>query len=520
MNNTLKRAFAAVAISSSLVLSGAALADEPSITDTSSDTSIELAQNEARSLNYYLFRASDANPLTVSYHQQFLQNLFQGISMLHVEKPSLQEVEKLAREGIKELRDSQASYTMDELVEAALDGVLNTLDPHSDYMNKEQWKMMSERTSGQFGGLGIQVGMDEQKGVEVVAPMKDTPAERAGLQAGDFITEIDGVSMIGKKLEDAIELMRGKVGDPVDITIMRPGEVDPIKLTLVREIIRSSSVHSEAIGDIGYVRITSFSDLTTADLEKAVKELQDDIGQSLKGIVLDLRFNPGGLLPEAIGVTDSFLESGGIVSTGDAKGNGTQRSMVNARPGDITNGAPVVVLINGGSASASEIVAGALQDNGRATVMGTQSFGKGSVQSVIPFGQIFPSVTGSPREDAMKITTQLYYTPSGDTIQGKGVTPDVRTEFAGTASDGDIGTSEAQLGGTISNPETAQDQATTTATCSASGIAADTDTLDESLVLQLRDGTAEPDYQLLCAIEHLRGTPEYTEIKALPAPAP
>lgn len=526
MNNTLKRAFAAVALCVSGAVATGVNAEELSTTPDTTAPNITVpaaasaAQKTPTTLEGYLRYAQGANFRELMYQRQFMRSLFEGISKMHVEHPSVPEIEKLALNGLEELYKKKQSYTIDEYVEAALDGVLKSLDPHSDYMNKKEWRDMQAMTTGKFAGLGVQVRENTQSGgVEIISPMSNGPAEKAGVLAGDVITHIDGQDISSKSFEDAMGMLRGAPGDPIDITIQRPGQSVPISMTIIREIIESSPVTARAIGDIGYIHISSFNALTTEKMEEAVDQLQKDIGRSLKGFVIDLRYNPGGLLNEAISVVDSFVESGGIVSTGDISGGG--RNPAYATPGDITNGAPIVVLVNGGSASASEIVAGALQDNHRATIMGTQTFGKGSVQTVIGLGQHFGDSSGNPREDGLRVTIQLYYTPSGDTIQNKGVTPDIRTEFVGTASDGNIGVSEADMPATIANPNVGKDIAETVATCAASSLTPDTATMDKSTLLQLRDGTKEPDYQLLCAIEHLRNTSEYTVIAPIaPAPAP
>lgn len=303
-----------------------------------------------------------------------------------------------------------------ELVEAAIRGMLNHLDPHSGYLDPESFREMRTQTRGEFGGLGIEVTMEEGL-VKVVSPIDDTPAYRAGVQAGDLITHIDGEAVMGLTLSEAVERMRGPVDSSINVTIRR-GEQEPFDLEIVRDIIRVQSVRSRVEGNIGYLRVTSFTEQTTPGLEEAMVEIEEELGDELQGFVLDLRNNPGGLLDQAISVTDLFLDRGEIVSTRGRHAEDAQRW--NATEGDRTNGVPVVVLINGGSASASEIVAGALQDHRRAIVMGTASFGKGSVQTVVPLGG----------EGAMRLTTARYYTPSGRSIQAKGIEPDIVVEPA------------------------------------------------------------------------------------------
>ena len=299
----------------------------------------------------------------------------------------------------------------EELVEAAIQGMLQSLDPHSSYLNKKTFKDMRVQTKGEFGGLGIEVTM-ESGYVKVVSPIDDTPAFRAGIEPGDLITHLDGKPVRGLTLSEAVEKMRGKVGTNIVLTVRRK-DVQPLAITIIRDKIRIRSVRSRAEGDVGYLRITNFSEQTKGGVAKSITKLRDEIGDDIKGFVLDLRNNPGGLLDQAVSVSDAFLERGEIVSTRGRKADNAQR--FHARPGDLASGLPVIVLINSGSASASEIVAGALQDHKRAIVVGTRSFGKGSVQTIIPLGA----------SGAMKLTTQRYYTPSGRSIQAKGIDPDI-----------------------------------------------------------------------------------------------
>ncbi|MFD1327687.1 S41 family peptidase [Mycoplana ramosa] len=304
----------------------------------------------------------------------------------------------------------------DQLIENAINGMLSSLDPHSSYMNAKDAEEMRTQTRGEFGGLGIEVTMDEEL-VKVITPIDDTPAARAGVLAGDLISKIDGQDVRGLKLEEAVDKMRGKVNTPIKLTILRKGADKPIELTIVRDIIAVKAVKFRVEGDVGYLRVISFTEKTFDDLEKGIEKIKADVpADKLKGYVLDLRLNPGGLLDQAINVSDAFLERGEVVSTRGRNEDETRR--FNASPGDLTDGKPLVVLINGGSASASEIVAGALQDLRRATVVGTRSFGKGSVQTIIPMGDA----------GALRLTTALYYTPSGKSIQGTGITPDIKVD--------------------------------------------------------------------------------------------
>jgi len=305
----------------------------------------------------------------------------------------------------------------DSLVESAINGMLTSLDPHSNYLNTKNFNDMKVQTRGEFGGLGIEVSM-ENGVVKVVSPIDDTPAARAGLKPGDLITHLDGDPVQGMTLPEAVEKMRGPVSSEIRLTIRRDGK-DPFDVKLVRATIKIQSVRSHLEGDnIAYIRITTFNEQTDVGLNNAMKNLKQQAGGKLLGVVLDLRNDPGGLLDQAVAVADAFLDKGEIVSTRGRRNEDAQR--YNARPGDIAAGLPIAVLINGGSASASEIVAGALQDHHRAILLGTRSFGKGSVQTIIPL----------PGHGAMRLTTARYYTPSGRSIQARGIEPDIVIEAA------------------------------------------------------------------------------------------
>ena len=304
-----------------------------------------------------------------------------------------------------------------ELIESAINGMLSSLDPHSSYLNPERFEDMQVQTRGEFGGLGIEVTMENGL-VKVVSPIDDTPAFKAGIQSGDFITHLDGEQVFGLTLSEAVDRMRGLVGTDIELTIRRPNVEDEIEVTITRAIIQIRSVRSHAEGNVAYVRVTSFSEHTDKELREAFDSLKQEIGGDLVGVILDLRNNPGGLLDQAVAVSDAFLDKGEIVSTRGRRADSVQR--FNAREGDLANGLPVIILINGGSASASEIVAGALQDHGRALVLGTKSFGKGSVQTIIPLAG----------HGAIRLTTARYYTPSGRSIQAKGIEPDILVEPA------------------------------------------------------------------------------------------
>lgn len=308
------------------------------------------------------------------------------------------------------------SLTDEEIVEKSIEGLLTSLDPHSSYLDDDDYKDMQVQTRGEFGGLGIEVTMDNGF-VKVVSPIDETPAAKAGIQAGDYITHLDGEQVMGLSLSEAVDKMRGKVGEPIKLSVVREGAEETMEIEVIRDIIKIQSVKSRIEqDDIGYIRVTTFNQNTMPGVEKAIADIKKEAGNKIVGYILDLRNNPGGLLDQAISVSDAFLDKGEIVSTRGRNKNDTKRD--NATPGDLTDRKPIIVLINGGSASASEIVAGALQDHRRAIIVGTQSFGKGSVQTVIPL----------PGHGAMRLTTARYYTPSGRSIQAEGIEPDITVE--------------------------------------------------------------------------------------------
>jgi len=341
--------------------------------------------------------------------------------------------ERVRANYVREVDDS-------ELINAAINGMVSSLDPHSSYMDPKEFADMQVQTRGEFGGLGLEVTQEDGL-VKVVTAIDDTPAAHAGIKTGDYISAIDGTSIQGMPLNEAVERMRGAENSKVTLTILRTGEKKPLELTLTRAVIRVESVKYEKKGDVGYIRITSFSEKTDAGVKKAVADLKKQLGPNLRGYVLDLRNDPGGLLDQAIAVSDDFLVGGEIVSTRGRKPEDTQR--YNARPGDIADGKPIVVLINEGTASASEIVAGALQDHKRATVIGVTSFGKGSVQTIIPLG--------GQHGGALRLTTARYYTPSGRSIQATGIAPDIAvsnlTDKEQTEADQFAQRTEASLAG-------------------------------------------------------------------------
>jgi carboxyl-terminal processing protease len=393
------------------------------------------------------------------------------------------------------------------LIESAINGMLAALDPHSSYMSPKNYRDMQVQTRGEFGGLGIEVTM-ENGVVKVVSPIDDTPASKAGVLANDLITHLDNEQISGLTLEQAVEKMRGPVNTPITLTIVRKGKDEPFDVKIVRDIIRINAVKSRQEGDIAYIKVTTFNEQTHANLIKAMESLKASIGPNLKGYIIDLRNNPGGLLDQAIAVSDDFLDHGAIVLTKGRNNEETQRAQ--ARPGDLSEGKPVVILINGGSASASEIVAGALQDHKRATVIGTRSFGKGSVQTIIPLGA----------NGAIRLTTARYYTPSNRSIQAKGIDPDIVIEeelpddLKGKVSEKPRG--EASLRGHLKGEEKegAEGQADGEG---ADVPAATKDEKEQSGSSAYVPKEPEKDTQLQYALSFLRGTATGANIAKQPA---
>ena len=400
-----------------------------------------------------------------------------------------------------------------KLIEYALNGMLSSLDPHSGFMNKKEAKSMSIQNKGEFGGLGIEVTM-ENGVVKVVSPIDDTPAARAGIQSGDLIVEIDEKQVIGMTLSEAVEKMRGKVGNEILLTIVRQGARAPIKYKIVRDIIQIRSVKSRVENDnIGYIRVTTFNAQTSPGLKKAFKDIKKEAGDKLVGYVLDLRNNPGGLLQEGIRVSDAFLDKGEIVSTRGRNPDDTRRD--NATSGDMTNGLPIVALINGGSASASEIVAGALQDHKRAIIMGTQSFGKGSVQTLF----------NVPGGGMIRLTTARYYTPSGRSIQGKGITPDITVERAKVVEEKKVFSEihESDLKGALKNTDGDKNKKSNAKdTKKKNSVKPNTENNKDNK--DTKNNKTQNDYQLMRAIDLLQGISIYKknlspEPKNTPSPA-
>ncbi len=374
--------------------------------------------------------------------------LFAKTAEAKASEPSTYELLNLFGEVFDRVRTDYVEPTTDDkLIESALNGMLTSLDPHSSYMNEKSFADMRIQTKGEFGGLGIEVTMENGL-VKVVSPIDDTPAARAGVKPNDLIAEIDGTAVMGLTLAEAVEKMRGPVGTSIKILVVREGAKAPLTLSLKRDLIKIQSIKSRSEGDVAYVRISSFAETTSDAMKAAFEKEKKTIGPKLKGLVLDLRNNPGGLLDQAVSVSDAFLNQGEIVSTRSRKPEESRR--YNATAGDIAADLPIVVLINEGSASASEIVAGALKDHKRAVVLGVKSFGKGSVQTVIP-------IEG---HGAIRLTTARYYTPSGISIQAKGITPDIVVEQAKLEPlKSSITFSEASLKGHLDNDQAAENEA-------------------------------------------------------------
>jgi len=370
--------------------------------------------------------------------------------------------ERVRAEYVEEVSD-------EELIESAISGMLTSLDPHSSYLDQDRYRDMQVQTRGEFGGLGIEVTMENGL-VKVVSPIDETPAFRAGIEAGDLISQIDGEAVMGLSLGEAVELMRGPPNTDIRLTILREGAEEPLDVELTRAVIKISPVRSRVERNVGYLRVTTFNEQTEDALVDAIDTIEAELGDDLLGVVLDLRNNPGGLLDQAVNVADLFLDRGEVVSTRGRRADEVQR--FNARSGDVLDALPMVVLINGGSASASEIVAGALQDHRRAIVMGTRSFGKGSVQTIMPVSSA----------GAIRLTTARYYTPAGTSIQATGIVPDIEVKQATLdVEESEQTRREANLRGRLDNDQ------------------------DQDSDAQERADLAERDYQLARAVDLLRG---------------
>ena len=409
-----------------------------------------------------------------------------------VERPSHDETFKQLELFADVLARIRTDYVVDvndgDLIEDAINGMLQSLDPHSSYVNAEAFRELQIDTSGQYGGLGMEVTTEEGF-VKVIAPIDNTPAKKAGVKAGDYITEIEGESIMGLSLTEAVKRMRGKPGEPITITIAREDE-ESKEYTLVREIIKRQTVRHEVKDGIGYIRIAQFNEKADEGLGKAIKALKKELGGSVPGIVLDLRGNPGGVLDQSVSVSSAFLDGGEVVSTRGRSANDTER--YNGKNGELAKGIPLVVLIDGASASASEIVAGAVQDRGRGLVVGMTSFGKGSVQSIIPLR--------GGRDGAIRLTTQRYYTPAGRSIQGTGIDPDIYVSAIPDDGKERNIRREADLPNAIENEDSSEDED-------------DNDVTDVVIDYPPEGFEIEDDYQLQKAIEILKsGT--YPELLA------
>lgn len=413
-----------------------------------------------------LFAFSSANQTAVAVEPASETNTFEQLDLF---------ADVLARvrtDYVVEVNDA-------ELIENALNGMLQSLDPHSSYVTPEQFKELQVTTSGEYGGLGMEVTMQEGF-VKVIAPIDETPAKRAGIKAGDYLTEINGKSILGLSLTEAVKQMRGKPGEDITVTVVRKDE-EPKDITITREVIKRVVVKNEVKDGIGYIRLAQFNDKAEEGVVDAIKSLKKEFGGKIPGIVLDLRANPGGLLDQSIKVSSLFLDGGEVVSTRGRVASDTQR--YNGEAGELAKGVPLVILIDGASASASEIVAGAIQDRGRGLLVGMQTFGKGSVQSVIPLR--------GGRDGGLRMTTQRYYTPSGSSIQGTGITPDIAVAAGPDDGKADRLRREADLPNAILNEN----------------LEAEGDEEMEELVIDYpaEDFDVEQDYQLQKAIALLKG---------------
>jgi len=414
-----------------------------------------------------LFAFSTANQTAIAVERPSYDDTFEQLDLF------ADVLARVRNDYVEDVNDS-------ELIEEAINGMLQSLDPHSLYYSPESYKDFQVSTSGQYGGLGMEVTMEDGF-VKVIAPIDDSPAKRAGIKAGDFITEIEGKSLLGLSLSEAVDKMRGKPGEPITITIARENEEEPLEISLTREIIKRQIVKYEVKDELAYIRISQFNEKAEEGLQTAIKSLRSELGGKLPGIILDLRGNPGGRLDQSVKVSSAFLDGGEVVSTRGRKAS--DKDSFKGERGELAKGVPLVILIDGASASASEIVAGAVQDRGRGIIMGMTSFGKGSVQSVIPLR--------GGRDGAIKLTTQRYYTPDGRSIQGTGIDPDIAV--SAVPDDGKERTSrnESDLPNAIPNED------------------ADEDAVEAEIVELIVDYPpegfeVEDDYQLQKAIELLK----------------
>lgn len=445
-----------------------------------------------------IMKALGVSDTDIMIYDQKFNVLIRGISQYYVDpqKADFQAVHKNVLDGMNEALAKNPQATLENLAEAGFDKALHALDPHSDYMNAKEWEGMNKSMAGQFAGFGIRTTKESDNAPLVIEELinDQTPAAKAGLKPGDKITHVNGTSLIGMSTAEAMEALSGKKGEKAVLKIERAGEPAPMDVSVVRDIIPVSPVSSRVIdNDVGYIRLYTFSDNADAEMDKAINKIETDTQGHVKSYILDLRFNGGGRLDQAAEVVDNFINSGTIVSSLNNKGKG---SRFVADKGDMLNGKPLVLLVNGYSASASEIVSGSLQDHGRAKIVGGQTFGKGSVQSVLPLSLF-------QKQTAIKLTTALYYTANGRSIQNVGVTPDIRTEFAIKAD-----VKEAGLDQTIVNPKgTNANTAHSPQTCGKNPAYTTVDpaNVGKDYVFKNMKGEQTIDYDLLCAVQALKG---------------
>lgn len=496
ISKPLRNFFAATTLAGAASLSSVGLAQEdaPTAAPLEHDSFVEVMQ------------ATGMPAQDIQEYDKILKSIVVAISRNYVDpvKANPTDVYFNMLKGMNEKLNNNPQAGIEEIFESGFDTALSALDPHSDYFNEQEWENMTSRMSANFAGLGIRTSKADESAPIVVEGLMDddVPAAKAGLEEGDRITHIDGTAVEGMTAEEASELMKGQKGSPVDLTVERNGHSTPLSITVIRDIIEVSPVESSVIdNDVGYIRLSSFTANADAKMDEAIEDIQKSTNGNVSSYILDLRFNGGGRLDQAAEIVDNFIHSGTIVSSRNSKGEG-QRYV--AEPGDMINGKPLVILVNGYSASASEIVSGTLQDVGRAKIVGGQTFGKGSVQALWPM-KLFDKRSG------LKLTTALYYTANDRSIQNVGVTPDVKTAFTLVAKH-----SESKYGNTIANP-TGQGNTPVKAQqyCDVNPANTDPDpaTLNPDYVFQSRDGKTHIDYDLMCAVQTLKGNNPYVQVK-------
>lgn len=499
LSRPLRNFFAATALAGAATMSSAALAQ-----DEAPETAPPLQQYN--SITEIMEAAGVPQEDRRKYGVAVMQ-IINGISHRYVDGQRAQPTSLYEDviEGMNEALEKDPNVSFEDVFEAGFDKALHNLDPHSDYLGADELDQSSSRLSGNFAGLGIRTTKEDENAPVVVESLigDDVPAAKAGLQAGDKITHIDGTSVDGLTIQETSKMMKGEKGTDIDLTVDREGENGPLSITVTRDIIETSPVNAKVIdGDVGYIRLAAFTDNADKKMDEAIEQIEQDAGGNVGSYILDLRFNSGGHLDQAAEIVDNFVNSGTLVSIKNSKGEGARFI---AEQGDLLNGKPLVILVNGYSASASEVVSGSLQDKGRAKVVGGQTFGKGSAQQVLPL-KIFD------RKTAVKLTTSLYYTAGGTTPQGRGVTPDISTAFTLAAEN-----KESLLDHTIVNPEqgAANKPARSPQHCDANPASAVPGAGDvhEDYVINLRDGTKEVDFDLMCAVQALKGNNPYVRIQ-------